>query len=251
MMTEYPTLVAHRGLAAKWPENTLPALQAAVAAGARWVEVDIQLCADGVPVLLHDADLARVAGRPECVFDLPAAALADIPVGEPDRFGDRFSAARVPQLAEFAQWLAGTEGVNAFVELKTESIERFGRNAVVDACMRTMAPAEGRWAPISFDYETLALAGDAGAASLGWIVRGFDPAVETRARALPARWLFCRHDRLPPGLLPRGPWQWVIYEVADAALARRLLERGACWLETMAVDSLRGSLAAAAPGGAG
>lgn len=238
MMTEKPTLVAHRGLAANWPENTLPALQAAVAAGARWVEVDVQLSADGVPVLLHDADLVRVAGRSESVFDLPAAMLADIPVGEPERFGPRFPQARAPRLAEFAHWLAGTEGVNAFVELKTESIERFGRNAVATACMQAMASAHGRWAPISYDYEILALAGDSGAQALGWIVRGFDPAVETRARALPARWLFCRHDRLPPGPLPQGPWEWVLYEVADAALANRLLARGARWLETMAIDEL-------------
>jgi glycerophosphoryl diester phosphodiesterase len=251
MMTENPTLVAHRGLAATWPENTLPALQAAVAAGARWVEVDVQLSADGVPLLLHDADLVRVAGRPESVFDLPAAALADIPVGEPARFGARFPAARAPTLAEFAQWLAGTEDVSAFVEFKSESIERFGRNALADACMQAMTPAPGRWVPIASDYEILALAGDLGAPALGWIVRGFDPAVETRARALPARWLFCRHDRLPPGPLPPGPWEWVIYEVADAMLARELLARGARWLETMAIDSLRGLLEGERPGGAG
>lgn len=242
MMTENPTLVAHRGLAVRWPENTLPALQAAVEAGARWVEVDVQLSQDGVPVLLHDADLVRVAGRPEAVFDLPAAALADIPVGEPARFGSRFPAARAPTLARFAQWLAGTEGVCAFVELKSQSIERFGRNAVADACMRAMTPAQGRWFPIASDYEILALAGDLGAPELGWIVRGFDPAIETRARALPARWLFCNHERLAPGPLPRGAWEWVLYEVADATLARGLLARGARWLETMAIDELHDAL---------
>jgi len=238
MMTDNPTLVAHRGLAAKWPENTLPALAAAVAAGARWVEVDVQLSADGVPVLLHDADLERVAGRADSVFDLTAEALARIPAGEPARFGARFPEARVPTLAEFARWLAGTDGTSAFVELKSESIERFGRSTMIAACIRAMAPAQGRWAPISFDYEILALAGDSGAEALGWIVRGFDPAIETRARALPARWLFCRHERLPPGPLPPGPWEWVLYEVADAELARRLAARGARWLETMAVDEL-------------
>lgn len=251
MMTENPTLVAHRGLAAKWPENTLPALSAAVAAGARWVEIDVQLSRDGIPVLLHDADLERVAGRADSVFDLPAAALAQVPVGEPVRFGARFPEARAPTLAEFARWLAGTEGVNAFVELKSQSIERFGRNVVADACMQAMAPAGGRWAPIASDYEILALAGDLGAPALGWIVRDFDPAVETRARALPARWLFCNHERLPAGPLPQGPWEWVLYEVADATLARRLLARGARWLETMAIDSLRRGLECEPPGAAG
>jgi len=241
-MKKQPILVAHRGLAARWPENTLEALDTAVAAGARWVEVDVQLCGDGVPVLLHDADLARVADHAVSVFELTAAELAEIPVGEPARFGAQFSMLRAPTLEAFAAWLDGQAGVAAFVELKPESIGRHGRSAVVDACMQALAPVRGRWAPISFDFEALALAADAGAEQLGWIVRGFDPGVEAHARALPARWLFCNHERLPAGPLPKGPWDWVLYEVADAATARALLARGARWLETMDVATLRDAL---------
>ena len=241
-MKEPPILVAHRGLAANWPENTLEALDAAVAAGARWLEVDVQLCADGVPVLLHDAGLERVAGRAASVFELTAAELAEISVGEPARFGMRFADVRAPTLAEFAAWLARHDGVSAFIELKPESIAHHGRLAVVEACMQALAPARGRWAPISCDYEALALAADAGAAPLGWIVRGLDPAVEAHARALPARWLFCNHERLPDGPLKEGPWDWVLYEVGDAATATGLVQRGARWLETMDVAGLRDAL---------
>jgi glycerophosphoryl diester phosphodiesterase len=239
IMAEIPILVAHRGYAAHWPENTLPALDAAVAAGARWVEVDVQLCADGVPVLLHDEDLERVSGHPTSVFAVTAAALAGIAVGEPARFGKRFAHTRAPTLAEFAAWLAGHPEVSAFVELKTESLARFGRSTVVDACREAMAGVANRWAIISFDYESLVLARKDAATELGWVVRGFDEELRSRALALPARWLFCNHERLPPGPLPSGPWDWVIYEVADAALARDLLARGASWLETRAIGELR------------
>jgi glycerophosphoryl diester phosphodiesterase len=245
-MKQMPTLVAHRGQAAKWPENTLPALAAAVAAGARWVEVDVQLCADGIPVLLHDADLARAAGRATSVFELTAAELAEISIGYPARFGARFGtefpAAHVPTLAEFADWLALQPGVDAFVELKEESLQRFGRAAVLNACVSAMTPAQGRWAPISFDREVLALAGAAGLPELGWVLHGFDDSVAAQARELPARWLFCNHQRLPPGPLPPGPWDWVLYEVADAVLARALVARGAQWLETMDIEALRQAL---------
>jgi glycerophosphoryl diester phosphodiesterase len=241
-MTGKPIIVAHRGHAAQWPENTLPALADAVALGARWLEVDVQLCADGVPVLLHDADLERVSGRAMSVFELDAAGLAAIPVGEPARFGARFSDARAPRLEEFARWLAGQPDVNAFVELKAESIEHFGRRRVVDACMDARRAVPGRWAPISYDDEALALAADTGAGARGWIVRGFDAAVAERARSLPARWLFCNHLRLPAGRLPDGPWDWVLYEVGDAATARALRARGAQWLETMAVAALHEAL---------
>ena len=245
-MKTTPTLVAHRGYAAKWPENTLPALAAAVAAGARWVEVDVQLCADGTPVLLHDADLARAAGRATSVFELSAAELAQLNAGYPARFGTRFGAefpaARVPTLAEFADWLAAQPGVDAFIELKQESLQHFGRAAVLNACLSAMTPAQGRWAPISFDREVLALAGAAGFPELGWVLHQFDASVAALARELPARWLFCNHERLPPGPLPPGPWDWVLYEVADAALARALMARGARWLETMDIETLRRAL---------
>jgi glycerophosphoryl diester phosphodiesterase len=184
------------------------------------------------------------------VFELSSAKLAAIPLGEPARFGARFADARAPTLAAFAAWLAAHPKITAFVEFKVESIERFGRATVLDACTRAMAPAKGYWAPISFDYEILALAGDAGFEDLGWVVRGFDAEVAAHARNLPARWLFCNHLRLPPGPLPRGPWDWVIYEVADAPMAQALMARGARWLETMAAASLRQGLEAAmsAPG---
>jgi len=58
-------LLAHRGLPAPGrPENTLAAVDAAFAAGADGVELDVRLSADGVLVLCHDPDLARLTGTP-------------------------------------------------------------------------------------------------------------------------------------------------------------------------------------------
>jgi len=245
MTTATPIIVAHRGHAACRPENTFAALDAAAAAGARWVEIDIQLSADGVPVVVHDATLERVSGRDLSVFDLAVTDLAQLSVGEPARFGTRYADARIPTLAGFATWLARQPTINAFVELKPESIERFGAAAVVSACVAAMRPATGRWAPISFDIDALRLAGDAGCRALGWIVRGFDPAIAATAGALPARWLFCNHERLPPGPLPPGPWDWVLYEIGDVATAHAMLARGARWLETMAVTALQEGLESA------
>lgn len=233
-----PILVAHRGHAAVCPENTIVALDSAVAAGARWLEVDIQLTADSVPVLLHDADLERTAANTAAVFDLPAAALAAIPVGEPARFGTRYANVRAPTLAEFVRWLAAQAEVQAFIEIKPQSLEHFGREAVVTTCLQALAPVADRVVPISFDYEALALARAAGASRLGWIVRGVSEAVTTGADQLGAHWLFINHERLPPGPLPDGPWEWVPYEVATVALARDLISRGARWLETMAIGEL-------------
>ncbi len=73
--------LAHRGDWRRAPENTLPALVAALEVPAcDGLEFDVRLAADGVPVLLHDKTLARVQGRPELVGELRARALEDLGV---------------------------------------------------------------------------------------------------------------------------------------------------------------------------
>lgn len=56
---ERPLLLGHRGASARAPENTLGAFAAALADGGDGVELDVQLTADGVPVVLHDDTLNR------------------------------------------------------------------------------------------------------------------------------------------------------------------------------------------------
>jgi glycerophosphoryl diester phosphodiesterase len=58
---------AHRGARAVRPENTLPAFEAAIDAGADSIETDVHLTADGVPVLIHDPTLldARFRACPD------------------------------------------------------------------------------------------------------------------------------------------------------------------------------------------
>lgn len=52
-------VVAHRGASASEAENTLAAFERAIASGADAIELDVRLTRDGVPVVLHDADVAR------------------------------------------------------------------------------------------------------------------------------------------------------------------------------------------------
>ncbi len=73
-------VVGHRGASASVPENTLPAFQAAWDGGAVWVEADTQPTADGVPVILHDADLDRTTLGSGPVRSLTAADQATVPV---------------------------------------------------------------------------------------------------------------------------------------------------------------------------
>ncbi|OQX28143.1 MAG: hypothetical protein BWK80_01685 [Desulfobacteraceae bacterium IS3] len=65
----YPIIIAHRGARSLAPENTLPAAQKAVELGADAWEIDVQLTADGVPVVIHDETLSRTSDvRKKAVF---------------------------------------------------------------------------------------------------------------------------------------------------------------------------------------
>ena len=73
--------LAHRGDWRRAPENTMAAIEAALAVpGCDGVEFDVRLSADGVPVLLHDETLARVQRRPERVDQVSARDLEDLGV---------------------------------------------------------------------------------------------------------------------------------------------------------------------------
>lgn len=67
--------IAHRGDPLRVRENTLPSVESAVAAGADWVEIDVKLTRDGVPVLLHDHTLTRLWGVDRRIASVPHAEL--------------------------------------------------------------------------------------------------------------------------------------------------------------------------------
>ena len=78
---QHPRTVGHRGASALAPENTLRSVELAIAFGLDLVEVDVHLSRDGELVVAHDADLRRLAGRPDAIADRTAAELARVALG--------------------------------------------------------------------------------------------------------------------------------------------------------------------------
>ncbi|MHB1241168.1 MAG: glycerophosphodiester phosphodiesterase family protein [Gammaproteobacteria bacterium] len=235
-----PALIAHRGYATRYPENTLLALEAALGAGARFVEFDVQLSRDGIPVLLHDGDLARTTGQGGQVMNLSRAALSALGAGEPYRFGARFAHEPIPTLAEAMELLADWPTATAFVELKEESLAHFGTVRTVEAVLQILEPLLERCVPISFAVPAVQCARDLGAPAVGWVLEGLDAAHAARARRLAPDYLFCDYRDALAADDPfwPGPWRWAVYEITDATLALDLAARGAHLIETMDVGEL-------------
>jgi glycerophosphoryl diester phosphodiesterase len=94
-----------------------------MACGADGIEFDVRLSRDGVPVVIHDADLRRVGARADQVSSLTAAELGQCDIGSwfnrrfPTLANPDFGAERVPTLDEFLKFARGAAGL-FYLELK-------------------------------------------------------------------------------------------------------------------------------------
>lgn len=102
-------VIGHRGAPRVAPENTLPSLTAALAAGAPSVEWDVRVSRCGTPVVIHDASVERTTDGEGRVEDLTARELADLDAGS--WFSTRFTSTAVPTLAEALEVVRGAPGI--------------------------------------------------------------------------------------------------------------------------------------------
>lgn len=130
-----PSFVAgHRGDRSTAPENTMAALEGAIASPLEFVETDVARSKDGVPVLFHDRTLGRTTNGKGPLADRTLAELKRLDAGS--WYSPAFAGERIPTLEEFLVALAPT-GKKALLELKgywsvedlsavTTLLDRFG-----------------------------------------------------------------------------------------------------------------------------
>ena len=105
----------HRGYSLHYPENTLPALQAAKAWGATSVEIDVVLTADGEPIVLHDLTVDRTTDGCGFAADLSLEQIRRLDAGSGCHL--RFAGTPIPKLVEVLDW-ARHEEMGLFIEIK-------------------------------------------------------------------------------------------------------------------------------------
>jgi glycerophosphoryl diester phosphodiesterase len=146
-------LIAHRGASAVEAENTLPAFEAAIAAGADAVEFDVRMTADGVAVVMHDPDVERTTGGRGLVRDLT--------LGEVKRLQIRTGGgtAEVPTLAEALHCCSGRVGVDVEIKnLPGEPDFEPDRQTAVEATLAALDSASFSGPVLVSSFNPLAIA---------------------------------------------------------------------------------------------
>ncbi|MEK3881700.1 glycerophosphodiester phosphodiesterase family protein [Paenibacillus sp. PL2-23] len=110
--------VAHRGWSGRAPENTMSAFRMAWEAGIPWIELDVQLSRDAVPVVIHDYQLRRTTNGRGDVRHWSAAELASLDAGS--WFSPAFKGESIPTLDEVLREGSGRTQFN--IELKTDGV---------------------------------------------------------------------------------------------------------------------------------
>ena len=238
MTNTRPLLVAHRGAATVAPEHTIPAYEAAVAAGADVLELDVHLSADDQLVVIHDARLERTTDGRGLVREHTAQQLKRLDAGR--WFGRRYRGQRLQLLGEVLERFR--DRVAFAVELKAGSDVYPGIEERLVTLLQLYDVAD-RTLVASFDHHALRRC------------REVDPDVRTGALVV-AR-LLAPAALAPPGVLTAlclhaelvtAPdvaavraagldcYVWVVNDAADAA---RFVGWGVAGLVTDRPDLLR------------
>ncbi len=139
-------VIGHRGAAARAPENTLAGLRKAHELGAGWVEFDVMLSSDGVPILIHDETLERTTSGSGRVDRHSAAEIQALDAGS--WFDPAFRDERVPTLSEaVAVLLELNLGANVEIKPSTGYAQRTGE-VVAALLQRTWPPGRAAAAAV-------------------------------------------------------------------------------------------------------
>ena len=211
-------LVAHRGDQEGAGENTLAAFDAAVRAGARYIECDVQFTRDLVPLVMHDNDLGRLFGAPG--LRLANHSLAEVMDGAPE-----FKPLR---LEKMLQWLGAHPGVTLFLEFKPSILKHYRAKTLlrnIESQMREVAT--NQLVIISQTAAWLEACAARFPFLLGWV------ATHHRPPAVPLAFVFLDKRYADSAFKWQGEGtQVALYTINESTEAHRLYAGGADLIET-------------------
>jgi len=103
MTLKLPRIIGHRGAMGYAPENTIESVQTAAEMGVQWVELDVKLTKDDIPIIFHDETLERTTNDSGLVAQTLYEDIANLEAGS--WFGDSFAGIKIPTLEEMCEAL--------------------------------------------------------------------------------------------------------------------------------------------------
>lgn len=235
-MSKHFQVVGHRGLPKRFPENSLCGIVAAATAGAPYVELDVQISQDTVPMAFHDEVLDRVTEHSGNIWDYSAAALQKISCHEPLRFDQQFLPTPISSLQQVCEALVDFD-VQVFIEVKEKSLDIISREEMFKQILIATQCMKSRVILVSFDYDMLPQAKSS--MPIAWALREMDAAHLKKAQALKPDMLIFDVKRLERDAdLWEGPWQWFLYDIIEPKEAQFWANKGVSYIETWDVDAL-------------
>tara|TARA_Y100001936_G_scaffold5697_1_gene5082 strand:+ start:51 stop:1292 length:1242 start_codon:yes stop_codon:yes gene_type:complete len=108
--------IAHRGHSSQAPENTFAAFDLALSNNFKYIETDVQLTSDDIPVIIHDDTVDRTSNGKGSVKDLKLSEIKSLDFGS--WFDKKFKNEQIPTLSEFLKKY--TEQIHLVLELKSD-----------------------------------------------------------------------------------------------------------------------------------
>jgi len=209
------------------------AIQSAINLGLSYIEIDIQLSSDAVPIVIHDDNLQRTVGINKNIYDLTSEQIDTYLVNYSNSQKYDANMLHVSTLEAVVNMLNEYPEITLFVEIKKQSIEHFGLHLVVDAVLQRLKQAIFDVVIISFVAEVVNFLETKGHFSSGWVVSEFDQKNKQQVQQMQPDFLFCNVNKIShPSDLWKGSWQWVLYDVRDPVYAGELLAKGVQFIET-------------------
>lgn len=115
MPLKLPKIIGHRGCAGYAPENTLEAIHTAADMGIDWVELDVKLTKDEIPIIFHDETLERTTNTSGNVAEKTYKELQELDCGS--WYGESFIGVKIPTLEEAIEVLID-RGLGLNLEIK-------------------------------------------------------------------------------------------------------------------------------------
>ncbi|MGD8407740.1 MAG: glycerophosphodiester phosphodiesterase family protein [Thiohalophilus sp.] len=237
-------LIAHRGYPAHYPENSIASIQAALATGAGYVEVDVQLSRDQFPVLFHDRDLKRLCHQSGAIHDYDWEQLQQFTLHADSELVLQQSQAPLASLGDLVAIMPTAPATQFFIELKRASIEQFGASVMLSIVLPVLEPVKSQCCLISFDLPILERVRKETGFPIGVVIDNWGEREAPAISALEPEYLFCNLNSFPKdGQLQYHGASLAAYETTNPSLARELMRRGVDLVETDAIGELRRELA--------